>query len=163
DFARQLPTYWGEKPFTSGPYYFGAIICFLFILGLFIVKNRLTWWIAGAVVLTLFLSFGKNLPLISDLSFDFFPLYNKFRAVESILVIPGLLVPLLALLAVKEVAAEMPDIKLLQKHFLYALYITGDVLLIVIAVPTLFFSFRNTGHAQLVDQLSQVAGDHNFG
>jgi len=161
-FARSLPTYWGEKPFTSGPYYFGAIVCFLFIFGLFVVKNRIKWWIVGAGLLTLFLSFGKNLPLISDIFFNYFPLYNKFRAVESILVIPGLLVPLLALLAVKESLAEKADSKQLQKYFQYAVYITGGILLIVILIPTLFFSFRSSDHGQLVQQLTQLTQDQGF-
>ncbi len=163
EFAKSLPTYWGEKPFTSGPYYFGAIICFLFIFGLFIVKSRIKWWIFGATVLTLFLSFGKNFPLISDIFFNYFPLYNKFRAVESILVIPGLLVPILAMLAVKELSTAKTDTKKLQKQFLYALYITGGILLIVLAIPTLLFSFKSvTGHEQLVKQLVQLTGDQGF-
>jgi hypothetical protein len=162
-FAQSLPTYWGEKPFTSGPFYFGAIVCFLFILGLFIVKDRIKWWVLGATVLTLFLSFGKNLPFISDIFFDYFPLYNKFRAVESILVIPSLLFPILAVLAVKEIIEHRNDAKQIQKQFLYSLYITGGLLLIIIAVPSLFFSFKSSTHESLIQQLAQVTGDQSFG
>ena len=104
-----LSTYWGDKQFTSGPWYFGAIICFLFILGLFIVKNRIKWWILSASILCLLLSFGRHLPFLSDLFFNYFPLYNKFRAVESILVIVGFLIPVLAILAVKEVASQTEE------------------------------------------------------
>lgn len=120
------------------------------------------WWILSACVLTLFLSFGKNFPLISDLFFNYFPLYNKFRAVESILVIPGLLVPVLALLAVREAAAEKTDIKELEKYFRWSVYITGGILLAFIAIPTLFFNFRSSGHEQLVQQLAQVTQDQSF-
>ena len=162
-FAQSLPTYWGEKPFTSGPYYFGAIICFLFVLGLFIVKDRIKWWIVGATLLTLFLSFGKNLSFVSDIFFDYFPLYNKFRAVESILVIPGLLVPILAVLAIKQIMSKKTDTKQIQKHLLYSLYITGGILLLIIVLPTLFFSFKASNHASLVQQFTQLTGDQSFG
>lgn len=162
-FAKQLPTYWGEKPFTSGPFYFGAIICFLFILGLFIVKGRFKWWILSATVLSLLLSFGKNWPLVSDLFFDYFPMYNKFRAVESILVIAGFLFPILAVLAVQELSESKEDRQKLFKKFQYAAGITLGLLLILIAAPTLFFSFQSAGHAQLLEQLAQVTGgDRNF-
>ena len=162
-FAKQMPTYWGEKPFTSGPYYFGAITCFLFIFGLFVVKNRIKWWIVGATVLTLFLSFGKNFPLISDLFFDYFPLYNKFRAVESVLAVTGLLFPVLAILAVNEVSSGKHDEKQILKKLQYSLYITGGLLLIIILIPTLLFSFRSTTHQDFVGQLSQaIGGDQSF-
>ncbi len=162
-FAKQLPTYWGEKPFTSGPFYFGAIVCFLFILGLFIVKDRLKWWILSACILVLFLSFGKNWPFISDIFFNYFPLYNKFRAVESILVIAGFLFPLLAILAVKEVASSTQEPKLLFKKLKYSLWITGSLLLILIIFPTLLFSFKAPNHEAFVNQLLQVTGnDHSF-
>src|SRR5690606_29292978 len=100
--AQQVPTYWGEKMFTAGPWYFGAGIIFLFVLGLFIVRGPVKWWVLGATVLTILLAFGRHFPLISDLFFDYFPMYNKFRAVESILVIPALLIPLLAVLTLNE-------------------------------------------------------------
>ncbi|MXV14434.1 YfhO family protein [Hufsiella ginkgonis] len=161
-FAQQMPTYWGEKPFTSGPFYFGAIVVFLFIFGLFIVRDRLKWWILIATVLSLFLSFGRHLPFISDLFFNYFPLYNKFRTVESVLAIAGFLVPILAILAVKEVAFHTADPKTLIKKLLYSLYITGGILLIVLLVPTLFFSFKSSTHEQFVQGLVQYVGDRNF-
>ena len=158
-----LTTYWGDKQFTSGPWYFGAIICFLFILGLFIVKNRIKWWILSASILCLLLSFGRHLPFLSDLFFDYFPLYNKFRAVESILVIVGFLMPVLAILAVKEVAFHTEEPKKLQKNLLYSLYITGGLLIILIALPTAFLSFKTQNHGQFIEQLTQITnGDKGF-
>ncbi|WP_423147490.1 YfhO family protein [Rubrolithibacter danxiaensis] len=162
-FAKQMSTYWGEKPGTSGPFYFGAITCFLFVLGLFIVKNRLKWWVLAATLLSMFLSFGKNLPFISDLFFDYFPLYNKFRAVESNLAVAGFLFPILAVLAVKEIVTEKFDQKKLQKQLLYSLYITGGILLVILIVPTLFFDFKPSSHQQFIQQLAQaIGGDQNF-
>lgn len=162
-FAQQLPTYWGEKPFTSGPFYFGAVVFFLFVLGLFVVKGRFKWWILSATVLSLLLSFGKNWPIVSDLFFDYFPMYNKFRAVESILVIAGFLFPILAILTVKEITESKTDQKELFQKFQYAVYSTAGLLLILIAVPGLFFNFTPSTHAGLIDQLAQVTGgDRSF-
>ncbi|OYX98039.1 MAG: hypothetical protein B7Y76_07750, partial [Sphingobacteriia bacterium 35-40-5] len=158
-----LSTYWGDKQFTSGPWYFGAIICFLFILGLFIVKNRIKWWILSASLLCLILSFGRHLPFLSDLFFDYFPLYNKFRAVESILVITAFLIPVLAILAVKEVAFHTEDPKKLNKSLLNSLYITAGLLLILIAVPTVLLDFKTQNHTAFIEQLTQVTnGDRAF-
>ena len=158
-----LSTYWGDKQFTSGPWYFGAIICFLFIFGLFIVKNRIKWWILSASILCLLLSFGRHLPFLSDLFFNYFPLYNKFRAVESILVIVGFLIPVLAILAVKEVASQTEEPKKLQKNLLYSLYITGGLLIILIVIPTAFLSFKTQNHGLFIEQLTQITnGDKGF-
>ena len=158
-----LSTYWGDKQFTSGPWYFGAIICFLFILGLFIVKNRIKWWILSASILCLLLSFGRHLPFLSDLFFNYFPLYNKFRAVESILVIVGFLIPVLAILAVKEIASQTEEPKKLQKNLLYSLYITGGLLIILIVIPSAFLSFKTQNHGLFIEQLTQITnGDKGF-
>jgi len=136
-----LSMYWGDKrPSTYGPYYFGAVICFLFVLGLLIVKDPIKWWLSGIVILTLLLSFGGNWPYLSDLFFNYFPLYNKFRAVESILAVTGLCFPVLALLAVQEII-ESKDKAWLWKKLKIALYITGGLSLILIIVPELLLSF----------------------
>lgn len=156
-------TYWGEKPFTSGPYYFGAIVFFLFILGLLVVKDRIVWWIFISTLLTLFLSFGKNFPFISDLFFNYFPLYNKFRAVESILAVTGLLFPILAILTLKEISKGTYDTKALLKKVKYALYITGGLLAIILIVPGLFLSFKPSNQDQIVQGLTQLTGgDQGF-
>ena len=88
--VNRLPLYWGEQSFTAGPVYFGAIIFFLFVLGLFIVKGKDKWWILTAVLLTIALSWGRHFMGLSGFFFDNFPLYNKFRAVSSILVVTSL-------------------------------------------------------------------------
>lgn len=160
-FAEQLPTYWGEKMFTSGPWYFGAGVIFLFILGLIIVKDRLKWWILAATVLTVFLAFGRHFPLISDLFFDYFPMYNKFRAVESILVIPAVLIPILAILAVNELFTRANHIPNLDKKVLYTFFGVGGFCLLVALIPSLFLDFRNSEHQQLVSSLEQMFGDRN--
>jgi hypothetical protein len=150
-----MQQYWGEKPGTSGGYYFGAIVCFLYIFGLFIVRSRLKWWILGTTVLFMLLSFGKNFPLVSDLFFDYFPLYNKFRAVESILAVVGLMVPILAFLAVKEAQEGNIDQKVLVKKLTWSAGITGGFALLVAIIPTMFFSFKTSNHQEIVQALTQ--------
>lgn len=154
-FGQGMNQYWGEKPGTSGGYYFGAVVCFLFVFGLFIVRSRLKWWILATTILFMLLSFGKNLPFLSDLFFNYFPLYNKFRAVESILAVVGLMVPLLAFLAIKEAQDGNIDQKILIKKLTWSAGITGGFALLVALAPTLFFSFKSSTHNQIVEQLSQ--------
>ncbi len=151
-----MQEYWGEKPFTSGGYYFGAIVCFLYVFGLFIVRSRIKWWILATTVLFMLLSFGKNFPYVSDLFFDYFPLYNKFRAVESILAVVGLMVPILAFLALKEAQESKLEQKELVKKLTWSAGIVGGFALIVALVPTLFFSFKTNNHADIVQALTQA-------
>ncbi|MFC2450441.1 MAG: YfhO family protein [Flavobacteriaceae bacterium] len=91
------PTYWGEQPGTAGPAYQGAVVCFLAFLGFFFAPKKYKYWILGASVLTIMLAWGSNLLIVSDLFIDFVPLYNKFRAPSSILVVVELLFPLIAI------------------------------------------------------------------
>jgi len=154
-----MQQYWGEKPGTSGGYYFGAIVCFLFVFGLFIVRSRLKWWILATTVLFVLLSFGKNFPFVSDLFYNYFPLYNKFRAVESILAVVGLMVPLLAFLAVKEAQEGNIDQKVLIKKLTWSAGITGGFSLLVAIMPTVFFSFKTSNHSDIVQALTQSVGN----
>jgi hypothetical protein len=151
-----LQQYWGEKPGTSGPYYFGAIVCFLFVFGLIVVRSRLKWWILGTTILFMFLSFGKNFPVVSDFFFAYFPMYNKFRAVESILAMVGLMVPLLAILAVKETQDGVLGQKELVKKLSIAAGITGGFALLVAIMPTALFSFQTENHQQMLEALTQM-------
>ena len=91
------PTYWGEQPGTSGPAYQGVVVGFLAILGFFFASKRYKYWILGASVLAIMLAWGSNFLVLTDLFIDYVPLYNKFRAPSSILVIPELLLPLIAI------------------------------------------------------------------
>ncbi|RYG21596.1 MAG: hypothetical protein EOO07_02240, partial [Chitinophagaceae bacterium] len=113
--------------------------------------------------LFILLSFGKNFPLVSDLFYNYFPLYNKFRAVESILAVVGLMVPLLAFLAVKEAQEGGLDQKLLIKKLTWSAGITGGFSLLIAIAPSLFFSFKTSTHADFVQQLSQVVGNNELG
>lgn len=159
-FAANMPTYWGEKDFTSGPWYFGAGVIFLFILGVVIVKGPFKWWLLGTSLLMLLLSFGRHFPLISDLFFNYFPMYNKFRAVESTLMIVTLTVPILAILAVNEIVVRGSELQKLDKKLLYILYGVGGVTLLIAMVPDLFLSFKNSRHQEMIQQYAQVLQDN---
>lgn len=100
--VKQMPAYWGAQPFTSGPVYVGAIVCFLFLLGICIVKGRERWWLVAATLLSLIMAWGKYLPLVNNFFFYNLPLYNKFRAPSMALVIASLTMVTLGVLAVKE-------------------------------------------------------------
>lgn len=152
--AQQLPLYWGEKSFTSGGYYFGAIVCFLYVFGLFIVRSKIKWWILSTTVLFILLSFGRHFPIVSNLFFDYFPLYNKFRAVESILAVVGLIVPILAILSLKELQESNIDQKTATKKLTWSVAITGGFCLLTAVAPTIFFDFKTSGHADFVQQLN---------
>jgi len=157
-----LPIYWGDKPFTSGPWYFGAAVLFLFVLGLFIVNNRLKWWILAATLLSILLSWGRHFSLVSDLFFDYFPLYNKFRAVESTLVIASFLIPILAILAVAEIIERGKLIGKLDKKIIYSAAIVGGISLIVWLLPDLFFSFQTENDQQWKQNIAQQVQDNSF-
>jgi Bacterial membrane protein YfhO len=92
--------YWGGKPFTSGPAYLGAVICFLFVLGMFVLDNKHKWWIFTASLVGIILAMGKYFPSINDFLFNYLPLYNKFRTPEMALVIPQILFPMLAVMGI---------------------------------------------------------------
>ncbi|KQC29234.1 YfhO family protein [Flagellimonas eckloniae] len=102
EFSSGMPLYWGNQPIVAGPAYIGAIIFFLFILGLCLVKGKKKWWLLTGAILALLLSWGKNFPALTNFMIDYFPLYNKFRAVSSIQIILELCLPILAVLGVRE-------------------------------------------------------------
>lgn len=111
EFSEGLPLYWGSQPIVAGPAYIGAIVFFLFVLGLFLVKGRLKWWLLGGTVMSLVLSWGKNFGLLTDFMIDYFPMYDKFRAVSSIQVILELCAPILAIAALAEIFKTDNDAK----------------------------------------------------
>jgi len=148
DIIENAPTYWGEMPFTSGPAYAGAIICFLFVLGLFIVKGPEKWWLLGATILSILLSWGSNLQWFSDFFFYHFPFYNKFRTVSSILVIAGLTMPLLAFLALNEFLKKEIDKTKLIKPVIYSVAIVGGLAFLFFAIPNAFFKFTTSNDSQ---------------
>ena len=136
----QLGQYWGEQPGTSGPVYVGAFVVFLFILGLFVVKGPMKWALLAATILSILLSWGKNFMGFTDFFIDYVPMYNKFRAVSSILVIAEFTIPLLAMLALKEVVSHPQLLQERRKDFWISFGLTGGLALLFAVLPKVFFS-----------------------
>ena len=103
EYLGSMPTYWGQQSYTAGPVYMGAVVCFLFILGLFVVERRTRYWLLAGTVLSILLAWGKNFETFNYLIFDLLPGYNKFRAVSMALVIAQLAIPILGALALSRV------------------------------------------------------------
>ncbi len=150
-----LPLYWGDQPGTSGPVYIGAIVCFLFVLGLFLIDKRTKWWLLPVIILTVMLSWGKNFMWLTDMFISYFPMYNKFRTVSMTLVATGFGMTLIAVLALKVVfTSEMDKQKLLKKIYISA-GITGGLALIFALLPSLSGNFVGPGDARFT-------GDYAF-
>ena len=144
NFVRYAPTYWGEQPGTSGPVYAGAIVCFLFVLGLIIVRGPEKWWLLIATLFSMILAWGSNMPGINNFLFEYMPLYNKFRAPSMALVITTLTMSTLAILAVKRFIEDAKNDIKLSKALYIVLGITGGMTLLLAVVPDAFFSFTST-------------------
>ena len=144
-----MPMYWGSQPISVAPLgYFGAVLCFLFVLGLFIVKGKDKWWLLAVFVVSLLLSLGKNFSLLTNLMLDFFPGYNKFRDVKNIIVIQQFSMALLGALAIKEVYLRKISNEEFLKGLKYAFGITGGLALIFVLLPGMAGSFSGSTDAQ---------------
>ena len=150
---QQLPSYWGEQPGTAGPVYVGAFVLMLAILGCFILKGPMKWALLASTILSIVLSWGKNFMGPTNFFIDYFPMYAKFRAVSSILVIAEFTIPLLALLALKKIIEQPNIIKEKQKQFYISLGLTGGVSLLFALMPGVFFSsFISSNEMQALQQ-----------
>ena len=153
---QQLGQYWGNQPMTAGPVYVGAFVLMLFVLGLFIVKGPLKWGLLVATILSVLLSWGRNFMPFTDFFIDYVPMYAKFRTVASILVVAEFTIPLLAMLALKEVVTGQIDVK--GKRFRYSLIVsfllTGGVAFLFWLMPKAFFSdFVSQSELQAMSQI----------
>lgn len=147
----QMPLYWGDQPFTSGPVYFGAIIIFLFVFGMIMVKGPERWWILIATLLAIMLSWGKNFMGFNEWIFNHLPLYNKFRTPSMSLVLANVLMVIMAVLGIREVFRENLDIK----RALRALYISAGATVGVILIGLLFsgsLSFSGSADTEMARQ-----------
>ena len=152
-FFGQMPQYWEESMEpgsngTMGPVYVGAFVLFLFVLGLFIVRGPLKWCLLAATVLSIMLAWGKNFMGLTDFFIDYVPMYAKFRAVESILVIAEFTIPLLAMLALREwisnkeqVVSNKTGNHTYNLPLLTSYLLTAGFCLLFALLPTVFFNF----------------------
>jgi len=158
DFCKNVPTYWGTQPFTSGPVYVGAIVCFLFILGLFIVKGPYKWALLVATIFSILLSWGKNFMPLTELFFNYFPMYNKFRAVSSILVVAEVTMPLLGFLAIKTIMDKIITKERLIKNIYIAAGITAGICLFFALFGGLLYNFSSPNDESVFSQLPEWLG-----
>ncbi len=153
-FCSHAPTYHGEKAFTSGAVYVGAIVCFLFLLGLLIVPGPYKWALLFATLMSVFLAWGKNMMWLTELFFHYFPMYNKFRAVESILVVAEITMPLLGFLGLQKIVNGEVEWKKLRT----GLFIAGGVTAGLCLFAVLFagsFNMTSTYDAQWKGQVPE--------
>ncbi|MEP7278425.1 MAG: YfhO family protein [Bacteroidota bacterium] len=147
--------YWGNLPFTQGTVYLGAIICFLFITGMFFVPGWHKWWIVGIVIFAVLLSWGKNFAGFNNFMFDYLPFYNKFRAPTMALVIPQLAFPLMAALALQQILFEKINNALLRKKLKLCAYTTGG-LLVLLGIFYFSADFKGPNDTQVRDSFASM-------
>ncbi len=127
NMCQSLPMYWGTQPFTSGPVYVGAIICFLFVLGLIIVKGPYKWALLIATIFSVLLAWGHNFMWFTELFFNYFPMYNKFRAVSSILIVAEIAMPLLGFLALQKIYEDVTNGEWRTANYARTIYISAGI------------------------------------
>ena len=152
EYCKNMPTYWGGDEGTSGPVYVGAIVCFLFVLGLLIVKGPYKWALLAATIFSILLSWGHNFMWLTELFAKYFPMYTKFRAVESILVVAEITIPLLGFLALKEIMDQKASQTYNKKRMLTNIYIAAGVTagLCLIALIASFFLNYSWGRDEAI-------------
>ena len=145
--------YWGEQPFTSGAVYAGAIVCFLFVLGLILIRGPYKWAILVATLFSFALSWGKNFMWLTELFYNWFPMYSKFRSVSSILVIAEVAMPLLGFMAIKQIMDGSVGKNRINTSIYIAAGITGGLCLIFALFGGVMFSFTSSNDVSLQAQL----------
>ncbi|GMO32226.1 MAG: YfhO family protein [Candidatus Azobacteroides pseudotrichonymphae] len=152
----KAPTYWGNQPFTAGPVYFGAIVCFLFVLGMCVIENPIKWWIASASLFFIFLSLGKNFMLLNEFLFYHLPMYSKFRTPAMALVIPGMTFPLIGFWGLSQILNEKADSKQIKKSLIKSFSVIGGICLLIWIMPTVFLGFNSPTDEQFLSKYPQL-------
>ena len=155
DYSEQVLTYWGDQPIVEAPAYIGAVIFFLFFLGIFLVKGRLKHWLVAATVFSIILSWGRNFEVVTNFFIDYVPLYNKFRAVSSIQVIAELCVPILGVLGLKAFFSSEISKEEKYQGLKKAVLTFGALMIIGFALAHVFGTFEGLRDAQ---QYSEIPG-----
>ena len=149
--AKQTPTYWGNQPIVEAPAYVGAVVLFLFVLALFLVKGRLKWWLVAGTLLSLLLSYGKNLGFLTDFFINYIPLYNKFRAVSSIQVILELCIPVLAIFGLVRLFNDFEKKEEKLKALKFTTLITAGLALVFLLLKNTLFDFSGEGDGRYLE------------
>lgn len=150
---RNVPfMYWGSLPFTTGPDYQGIILFALALFGFFYVKNELRWWMLSAGILVLLMALGKHFSILNQLLFDYFPLFNKFRAPSSIMPIFSFMIAFFSCYTLNELISRKVDFESVKKPFYYSFGALAILILLIILVGPSLFSFTNEGDDRLAQQ-----------
>ena len=150
--AQQLPTYWGEQPYTAGPTYIGAVAIFLALLGLILAPSRERWWILAATILAMFMAWGYHAMWFTEFCFKYLPLYNKFRAVSTALVIVEWSVPLLAGVALWQLGKRWEEKKFLTRAVVIAAGVTAGVCLLFAVAGSAMFDFGREADGEMMSE-----------
>jgi len=148
EYSKQALTYWGDQNIVEAPAYIGSVIFFLFFLGIFLVKGRLKQWLVAATIFSILMSWGRNFDVLTNFFIDYFPLYNKFRAVSSIQVIAELCVPVLGILALKEFFSSKISSEEKQNALKKAVYTFGGLIIVGFLLAHGFSTFEGLRDAQ---------------
>lgn len=161
---QNMPLYWGPQPFLSGPVYFGAIICFLFALGLMVIRSPHKWWILAACIISIVMSWGRHFEGLNYFLFDTLPMLNKFRTPSMVLVIAQLLFPVLGIWAVNDIVKGKVTGEELWKHVKLSAIITGGLCLLLAFGGSMFFDFKSpVTDAQMAQRYGQAFGNQQAG
>lgn len=157
-FSSRVPTYWGAQPFLSGPNYFGAIVIFLMVLGMIMIRNRMKWFLFGVGMLAIMMSWGRHFELLNYFLFDHLPMYNKFRTPSMIMAIPALTFMIIALWALHSYLFGEEEKISLKPALMKSAIITGGLCLLLTLGGKMFLSFRGENDPKLKAQLVQSFG-----
>ena len=161
-FTKQVYTYWGDQLIVEAPAYIGAVMLFLFFLGVFILKGKYKYWLVASSVFAILMSWGKNFQFLTDFFIDYIPLYNKFRAVSSFQVIAELCIPLLGFLAIREFFFSKTDKEQKQIALKKALYSSVGLIVIGLLYALSFSTFdgiRDASYSEYEGLLDAVKAD----
>lgn len=139
----QIPMYWGDQTFVGAPAYVGAIVIFLAVLALFLIRGRFKWWTVSALILTLLLSWGKNFSGLTEFFINYVPMYDKFRAVSSIQVLIELILPILAVVGLHQFFSQREREKERTKALLWSTGIVGGISVIFLLLKSSLFDFAS--------------------
>ena len=152
---KNSPTYWGDQPFVEAPAYIGVVVFFLFVFSVFLYRGNHRGWLLASIIVSLLLSFGKNFSLLTDLFIDYFPIYDKFRAVSSIQVILELCIPIFAVLGLSKLISQ----EVQYKSKLRALNYTAVLFILILSTLFLFkgyFSYSGVSDQYMDDSIVEA-------
>ncbi|WP_118973511.1 YfhO family protein [Taibaiella koreensis] len=156
--TRHANLYWGPQPMLAGSAYFGAVVCFLFVLSLFVIRSQYKWWLVGAALFFMLLSMGKNFATLNYFLFDHFPLFNKFRSPNMAISLSSLIFPLMAVWALRDIFAGQISKEEVLKKLKLSLLITGGLCLVILIASQTMMDYKGERDDQMAQQYGGEAG-----